>query len=148
VKAREEADVALVLAWAREIEENIRCKGDFKTDVFVALVIGPASPTSTTRTRSSPSIAMPAAPAHGTEVDDVACINRSLLVVAKRENSVILQEDNYKEQHNGSRPHFPAPEPPVQFISESAYMVNSIRFAQRSTGSSGPSCSTSAGRCG
>lgn len=52
------------------------------------------------------------------------------LAVAKRENSVILQEDNYKENYNGFNPN--SPQSHILFsLYQSAYIDNSLRFAQK-----------------
>lgn len=52
------------------------------------------------------------------------------LSVAKRENAVILQEDNYKERYNGFDP--TSPQSHILFsLYQSAHIVNSIRFAQK-----------------
>lgn len=52
------------------------------------------------------------------------------LRVAKRENSVILHEDNYKENYNGFDPN--SPQSHILFaLHQSAYLDNSIRFADK-----------------
>ncbi len=50
--------------------------------------------------------------------------------VAKRENSVILLDENYKERYEGFDPN--SPESYILFtLSQSAYQENSLRFAQK-----------------
>ena len=52
------------------------------------------------------------------------------LSVAKRENAVILQENDYKQRYGGFDPR--SPQSHILFsLFQSAYMTNSIRFAQR-----------------
>nr|WP_246386767.1 N-acetylmuramoyl-L-alanine amidase [Rufibacter quisquiliarum] len=54
----------------------------------------------------------------------------SNLSVAQRENSVILQEENYKEKYNGFNPS--SPQSHILFsLYQSAYIDNSLRFAQK-----------------
>jgi len=50
--------------------------------------------------------------------------------VAKRENSVILMDENYKEKYEGFDPN--SPESYILFsLSQSAYQENSLKFAQK-----------------
>jgi N-acetylmuramoyl-L-alanine amidase len=50
--------------------------------------------------------------------------------VAKRENSVILMDENYKEKYEGFDPN--SPESYILFsLNQSAYQVNSLKFAQK-----------------
>ncbi len=50
--------------------------------------------------------------------------------VAKRENSVILMDENYKEKYEGFDPN--SPESYILFsLNQSAYQENSLKFAQR-----------------
>ncbi len=50
--------------------------------------------------------------------------------VAKRENSVILMDENYKEKYEGFDPN--SPESYILFsLNQSAYQENSLRFAQK-----------------
>jgi N-acetylmuramoyl-L-alanine amidase len=52
------------------------------------------------------------------------------LAVAKRENSVVLQEENYEKKYNGFNPN--SPQSHILFsLYQSAYLDNSLRFAQK-----------------
>ncbi|ALI99602.1 N-acetylmuramoyl-L-alanine amidase family protein [Rufibacter tibetensis] len=52
------------------------------------------------------------------------------LAVAKRENSVVLQEENYEKKYNGFNPN--SPQNHILFsLFQSAYLDNSLRFAQK-----------------
>jgi N-acetylmuramoyl-L-alanine amidase len=52
------------------------------------------------------------------------------LAVAKRENAVILQEDNYKARYGGFDPN--SPQSHILFsLFQSAHVDNSLRFAQK-----------------
>jgi N-acetylmuramoyl-L-alanine amidase len=52
------------------------------------------------------------------------------LKVAKRENAVILEEENYQEKYNGFDPN--SPQSHIMFaLYQSAYIENSLRFAQK-----------------
>lgn len=52
------------------------------------------------------------------------------LAVAKRENAVVTQEANYRENYGGFDPH--SPQSHILFsLFQSAYMENSLRFAER-----------------
>ncbi|WP_394346106.1 N-acetylmuramoyl-L-alanine amidase family protein [Hymenobacter fodinae] len=136
VKARE-ADVALkiILALGRQIEEEmpeVKVVYTRRTDVFVELAdrAGIANKhnadlfISVHCNASSPS-------ANGTEVWTMGPHKTDAnLSVAKRENAVILQEDNYKERYNGFDP--TSPQSHILFsLYQSAHIVNSIRFAQK-----------------
>ncbi|WP_231717524.1 N-acetylmuramoyl-L-alanine amidase [Hymenobacter sp. DG25A] len=136
VKARE-ADVSLklILELGRQIEENmpdVKVVYTRKTDVFVELAdrAGIANKHNadlfiSIHCNAGPSVA------HGTEVWTMGPHKTDAnLGVAKRENAVILQEDNYQERYNGFDPH--SPQSHILFsLFQSAYMVNSIRFAQK-----------------
>ncbi|SHK58547.1 N-acetylmuramoyl-L-alanine amidase [Hymenobacter psychrotolerans DSM 18569] len=132
-----EADVALkiVLALGRQIEESmpdVKVVYTRKTDVFVELAdrAGIANKhnadlfISVHCNASSPS-------AYGTEVWTMGPHKTDAnLATAKRENAVILQEDNYKERYNGFDP--TSPQSHILFsLYQSAHIVNSIRFAQK-----------------
>lgn len=136
VKARE-ADVALkiILALGRQIEEDmpdVKVVYTRKTDVFVELAdrAGIANKNNADLFISVHCNAS-AASANGTEVWTMGPHKTDAnLSVAKRENSVILQEDNYKERYNGFDP--TSPQSHILFsLYQSAHIVNSIRFAQK-----------------
>ncbi len=56
--------------------------------------------------------------------------DKSNFEVAKRENSVILMDENYKEKYEGFDPK--SPESYILFsLNQSAYQENSLRFAQK-----------------
>jgi N-acetylmuramoyl-L-alanine amidase len=69
--------------------------------------------------------------AHGTETYTMGLhTSDGNLQVAKRENSVILQEANYKENYNGFEPN--SPQSHILFsLYQSAYIDNSLRFASK-----------------
>ncbi|TGE19306.1 N-acetylmuramoyl-L-alanine amidase family protein [Hymenobacter elongatus] len=136
VKARE-ANVSLkiILEVGRLIEENmpdVKVVYTRKTDVFVELAdrAGIANKhgadlfISVHCNASAPS-------AYGTEVWTMGPHKTDAnLSVAKRENAVILQEDNYKERYSGFDP--TSPQSHILFsLYQSAHMVNSLRFAQQ-----------------
>lgn len=54
--------------------------------------------------------------------------DKSNFDVAKRENSVILMDENYKEKYEGFDPN--SPESYILSLNQSAYQENSLRFAQ------------------
>lgn len=136
VKARE-ADVALkiILALGHQIEENmpdVKVVYTRKTDVFVELAdrAGIANKNNADLFISVHcNASVPAA--NGTEVWTMGPHKTDAnLSVAKRENAVILQEDNYQERYNGFDP--TSPQSHILFsLYQSAHMVNSIRFAQK-----------------
>lgn len=136
VKARE-ADVALkiVLKLGQLIQDSmpdVKVVYTRKTDVFVELAdrAGIANKhdadlfISVHCNASSPA-------ANGTEVWTMGPHKTDAnLGVAKRENAVILQEDNYKERYSGFDP--TSPQSHILFsLYQSAHIVNSIRFAQK-----------------
>ncbi|MCR5888865.1 N-acetylmuramoyl-L-alanine amidase [Hymenobacter sp. J193] len=136
VSARE-ADVSLklVLELGRLIEENmpdVKVVYTRKTNVFVELAdrAGIANKHNADLFISIHCNAGPSS-AHGTEVWTMGPHKTDAnLGVAKRENAVILQEENYKERYNGFDPH--SPQSHILFsLFQSAYMVNSIRLAQK-----------------
>jgi N-acetylmuramoyl-L-alanine amidase len=56
--------------------------------------------------------------------------DRSNFEVAKRENSVILMDENYKEKYEGFDPN--SPESYILFsINQNAYQESSLKFAQK-----------------
>ena len=69
--------------------------------------------------------------AHGTETYTMGLhTSDGNLQVAKRENSVILQESNYQEKYNGFEPN--SPQSHILFsLYQSAYIDNSLRFASK-----------------
>ncbi len=74
---------------------------------------------------------LPGAPAHGTETYVMGLHkDKSNFEVAKRENSVILMDENYEERYEGFDPS--SPESYILFaINQSAYQENSLRFAAK-----------------
>jgi N-acetylmuramoyl-L-alanine amidase len=136
VSARE-ADVALkiVLELGRLIQDSmpgVKVVYTRKTNVFVELAdrAGIANKHNADLFISVHCNA--AAPnAYGTEVWTMGPHKTDAnLSVAKRENAVILQEDNYQERYNGFDP--TSPQSHILFsLYQSAHIVNSIRFAQK-----------------
>ncbi|GAB2769036.1 N-acetylmuramoyl-L-alanine amidase [Hymenobacter luteus] len=136
VKARE-ADVALkiILELGRQIEENmpeVKVVYTRKTDVFVELAdrAGIANKHNADLFISVHCNASAPA-AIGTEVWTMGPHKTDAnLSVAKRENAVILQEENYQERYSGFDP--TSPQSHILFsLYQSAHMVNSLRFAQK-----------------
>ncbi len=134
-KARE-CDVALALALAlgRQIEKNmpgVKVIYTRKTNVFVELDER-AAIANRHHADLFISIHCNAGPraSHGTEVWTMGLHKSTAnLGVAQRENSVILQEDNYKSRYDGFDPR--SPQSHILFsLFQSAYVTNSLRFAQ------------------
>lgn len=132
-----EADVALKLALelGRIIEENmpdVKVVYTRKTDVFVELIdrAGIANKNNADLFISIHCNAGPPS-AFGTETYTMGPhMTEGNLKVAKRENSVILQEENYKEKYDGFDPN--SPQNHILFsLYQSAYMENSLRLAQK-----------------
>jgi len=131
-----EADVALgiVLALGKQIQQNmpgVKVVYTRKTDVFVKLDERSAI---ANRNHADLFISVhcnAASGGHGTEVWTMGPHKTDAnLNVAKRENAVILQEDDYKKRYNGFDPH--SPQSHILFsLFQSAYVTNSLRFAQR-----------------
>ncbi|WP_078063258.1 N-acetylmuramoyl-L-alanine amidase [Solirubrum puertoriconensis] len=132
-----EADVALkiVLELGRQIEENmpeVRVIYTRKTDEFVELAdrAGIANKHNADLFISVHCNAGPTV-ARGTEVWTMgAHKTEANLATAKRENAVILQEDNYKERYAGFDPS--SPQSHILFsLYQSAHIDNSLRFAAK-----------------
>lgn len=134
-KYSQEADVALSLALqvGKLIQQNlpdVKVVYTRKEDHFVELIdrAGIANKNDadlfiSIHLNSGPSTA------YGTETYTMG-IQKSEgnLLVAKRENSVVLQEENYKENYNGFDPN--SPQSHILFtLHQSAYIDNSLRFA-------------------
>ena len=136
VKAREcDVALALVLALGRQIEENmpdVRVIYTRKTNVFVELDER-AAIANRKHADLFISIHCNAGPrdSHGTEVWTMGLHKTTAnLGVAQRENSVILQEKDYKKRYDGFDPS--SPQSHILFsLFQSAYITNSLRFAQR-----------------
>jgi N-acetylmuramoyl-L-alanine amidase len=132
-----EADVALglVLALGKQIQENmpdVKVIYTRKTNVFVELGER-AAIANRNHADLFISIHCNAGPSqsHGTEVWTMGLHKTTAnLGVAQRENSVILQEKNYQVRYNGFDPN--SPQSHIMFsLFQSAYITNSLRFAQR-----------------
>ncbi|MCC3157219.1 N-acetylmuramoyl-L-alanine amidase [Hymenobacter sp. 15J16-1T3B] len=132
-----EAAVALkiVLELGQLIEENmpdVKVVYTRKTDVFVELAdrAGVANKNNADLFISVHCNAGPSA-ARGTEVWTMGPHKTEAnLAVAKRENAVILQEDNYKERYSGFDPR--SPQSHILFsLYQSAHIDNSLRFAAK-----------------
>ncbi len=135
-KARE-ADVALaiILALGKEIKENmpnVKVIYTRKTDVFVDLDER-AAIANRNHADLFISVHCNAGPSqsHGTEVWTMGLHKTTAnLGVAQRENSVILQEKDYQKRYDGFDPR--SPQSHILFsLFQSAYITNSLRFAQR-----------------
>jgi N-acetylmuramoyl-L-alanine amidase len=74
---------------------------------------------------------LPGAPAYGTETYVMGLHkDKGNFEVAKRENSVMLFDENYKERYEGFDPE--SPESYILFtLSQSAYQESSLKFAQK-----------------
>lgn len=136
-KISNEADVALKLALqvGALIEKNlpdVKVIYTRKDDTFVEL-IDRAGIANKHNADLFISIHLNAGPptAFGTETYTMGLhTSNSNLAVAKRENAVILQEDDYKEKYGGFDPN--SPQSHIMFaLHQSAYMENSLRFAQK-----------------
>ena len=132
-----EADIALAIIkdLGRQIEAStpgVRVIYTRKTDVFIELDERAAI---ANRNHADLFISVhcnagPKGP-HGTEVWTMGLHKTDAnLSVAQRENSVILQEKDYKRRYNGFDPH--SPQSHILFsLFQSAYITNSLRLAQR-----------------
>jgi N-acetylmuramoyl-L-alanine amidase len=136
-KVSKEADVALKIALelGNTIEKNlpdVKVIYTRKNDTFVEL-IDRAGIANKNKADLFISIHCNAGPshAHGTETYTMGLhTSEGNLQVAKRENSVILQEANYKEKYNGFEPN--SPQSHILFsLYQSAYIDNSLRFASK-----------------
>lgn len=132
-----EADVALglILALGRQIQENmpdVKVIYTRKTNVFIELDER-AAIANRNHADLFISIHCNAGPSqsHGTEVWTMGLHKTTAnLGVAQRENSVILQEKNYQSRYDGFDPR--SPQSHILFsLFQSAYITNSLRFAQR-----------------
>lgn len=74
---------------------------------------------------------LPGAPAYGTETYVMGLHkDKNNFEVAKRENSVILMDENYQERYEGFDP--ASPESYILFtLNQSAYQESSLKFAQK-----------------
>lgn len=133
----QEADVALKIAMelGNIIEKNlpdVKVIYTRKTDTFVEL-IDRAGLANKNRADLFISIHCNSGPssAFGTETYCMGLhTSEGNLKVAKRENAVILEEENYKEKYNGFDPN--SPQSHIMFaLYQSAYIENSLRFAQK-----------------
>ena len=136
VSARE-ADVALgvILALGRQIQENmpdVKVIYTRKTNVFVELDER-AAIANRNHADLFISVHCNAGPSqgHGIEVWTMGLHKTTAnLGVAQRENSVILQEKDYQKRYDGFDPS--SPKSHILFsLFQSAYITNSVRFAQR-----------------
>jgi N-acetylmuramoyl-L-alanine amidase len=136
-KMSHEADVALKLALqvGALIEKNVpdvKVVYTRKDDTFVEL-IDRAGIANKNNADLFISIHLNAGPpsAFGTETYTMGLhTTNGNLAVAKRENAVILQEDDYKEKYGGFDPN--SPQSHIMFaLHQSAYIDNSLRFAQK-----------------
>ena len=132
-----EADVALnlILALGRQIQENlpdVKVIYTRKTDVFIELDER-AAIANRNHADLFISIHCNAGPSqsHGIEVWTMGLHKTTAnLGVAQRENAVILQEKDYKDRYDGFDPR--SPQRHILFsLFQSAYITNSLRFAQR-----------------
>jgi len=132
-----EADVALAIikSLGRQIEDSmpdVKVIYTRKTDVFVELDER-AAIANRAHADLFISVHCNAGPrqGHGTEVWTMGLHKTAAnLGVAQRENAVILQEDNYQSRYGGFDPQ--SPQSHILFsLFQSAYVTNSLRFAQR-----------------
>jgi N-acetylmuramoyl-L-alanine amidase len=136
-KISHEADRALKLALelGSIIEKNmpdVTVVYTRKTDTFVEL-IDRAGIANKHNANLFISIHCNAGPptAYGTETYTMGPhVSEGNLQVAKRENAVILKEENYQEKYDGFNPN--SPQSHILFaLHQSAYIDNSLRFAQK-----------------
>lgn len=136
-QSAKEAEVALKVALelGRQIEANlpdVKVVYTRKTDTFVEL-IDRAGIANKNRADLFISIHCNSGPssAFGTETYCMGLhTSDGNLKVAKRENAVILKEENYQEKYNGFDPN--SAQSHIMFaLYQSAYIENSLRFAQK-----------------
>ena len=132
-----EADVALalILALGKQIQDNlpdVKVIYTRKTNVFIELDER-AAIANRNHADLFISIHCNAGPSqsHGTEVWTMGLHKTDAnLGVAQRENAVILQEKDYQKRYDGFDPR--SPQSHILFsLFQSAYITNSLRFAQR-----------------
>ena len=136
-RASKEKNVALKVALelGQTIEENlpdVKVVYTRKSDVFVKLIdrAGIANKNNADLFISIHCNSGPAT-AYGTETYTMGLhTSQGNLEVAKRENSVILQEEDYKENYGGYDPKSPQSHILLSLY-QSAYMDNSLRFASK-----------------
>ena len=136
-RASNEKNVALKVALevGKLIEENVpdvKVVYTRKSDVFIELIdrAGIANKNNADLFISIHCNSGPSA-AYGTETFTMGLhTSQGNLEVAKRENAVILQEENYKKNYGGYDPK--SPQSHILFsLYQSAYMDNSLRFASK-----------------
>jgi len=136
-RSAREADVALKVALelGQEIEANlpeVKVIYTRKTNTFVELIdrAGIANKNNADLFISIHCNSGPAA-AYGTETYTMGLHKtEGNLQVANRENSVILKEENYQKNYDGFDPRSPQSHI-LMSLFQSAYMDNSLRFAQK-----------------
>jgi len=98
-----------------ELDERAKIANKINADLFICIHAN----------------ALKGAPAHGTETYVMGLHkDKANFDVAKRENSVILMDQNYKERYEGFDPN--SPESYILFsLNQSAYQENSLKFAQK-----------------
>ena len=136
-RSAHEADVALAIvrALGRDISDgcpDVRVIYTRKTDVFIELDER-AAIANRNHADLFISVHCNAGP-RGSRGTEVWCMgphkNSANLSVAKRENSVILQEKDYQRRYEGFNPN--SPQGNILFsLFQSAYITNSLRLAQR-----------------
>lgn len=97
------------------LEERAELANKVKADLFVCIHAN----------------SLPGAPAYGTETFVMGLHkDKGNFEIAKRENSVILMDENYEERYEGFDPK--SPESYILFtLSQSAYQASSLKFAQK-----------------
>lgn len=97
------------------LDERAEMANKVKADLFICIHVN----------------SLPGAPAYGTETYVMGLHkDKSNFEVAKRENSVILMDENYQERYEGFDPK--SPESYILFtLNQSSYQESSLRFAQK-----------------